>query len=263
MSLDGSAVFGASVDAYDALRPGYPIGLVRAGLTGVRAGGTALDIGCGTGKLAGVLDALGLTVTGLEPDPRMAGRAVANGIATEVATFESWEPAGRTFDVVASAQAWHWLDPARRGAKALRLVRPSGRVLLMWNLGRHDPCVEESLVETYARALAADPDDPDDPDEPDEPDGDRAGGSPTDTEAFAAELASVGFADVTRSSATWSRRYSAAEWSRLLTTESSHLALPPGRRAALLTAVEEFITARCAGSIEIEYDCVMVTATRP
>ena len=43
------------------------------------------------------------------------------------------EPEAR-FDVIYSAQAWHWLDPEVGFAKAARLLRPGGRLALYWNM---------------------------------------------------------------------------------------------------------------------------------
>jgi hypothetical protein len=48
----------------------------------------------------------------------MAELARQGGTGTEVAKFEDWDPAGRTFNVVIAAQAWHWVDPAAGAAKA-------------------------------------------------------------------------------------------------------------------------------------------------
>ena len=37
-------------------------------------------------------------------------------------------------DVITAAQAFHWFDPAAFRAECLRLLRPNGRVLLIWNV---------------------------------------------------------------------------------------------------------------------------------
>ena len=46
----------------------------------------------------------------------MADFARRTGIEVEVATFEAWDSAGRTFDAVAAGQAWHWVDPVAGAA---------------------------------------------------------------------------------------------------------------------------------------------------
>jgi hypothetical protein len=62
-----------------------------------------------------------LQVTGAEPDPRMATIARDRGVQVEVASFEEWDPRDRHFDLLISAQAWHWLDPVLAADKAAEI----------------------------------------------------------------------------------------------------------------------------------------------
>src|SRR4051812_43677210 len=101
--------FGADALRYDRARPGYPDALLDA-LT-VDHPATVLDIGCGTGIASCCLAARGARVLGVEIDTRMAEVARGHGIDVEVSSFETWDAAGRTFDLVVSGQAWHWVDP--------------------------------------------------------------------------------------------------------------------------------------------------------
>src|SRR5260370_20744524 len=87
-------------------------------------GRDVLDVGSGTGIAARLFAAAGCRVPGVDPDPRMAGLARQGGTATEVATFEGWDPAGRTFDAVIAAPAWHCVDPVAGAAKAAAALRP-------------------------------------------------------------------------------------------------------------------------------------------
>ena len=63
----------------------------------------------------------------IDPDARMTGFARQTGLESEVATFEAWESAGRTFNTVIAGQAWHWVDPVAGAAKAAQVLRPGGR----------------------------------------------------------------------------------------------------------------------------------------
>src|SRR3954452_10575594 len=83
-----------------------------------------LDVGSGTGIVARQLAARGCRVLGLEPDPRMAEIARRRGTEMEVAAIEDWEPGGRSFDLVTSGQAWHWVDPAQGAARVAEALRP-------------------------------------------------------------------------------------------------------------------------------------------
>jgi SAM-dependent methyltransferase len=65
----------------------------------------------------------------------MAEIARGHGVEVEIAAFEAWEAAGRTFDRVSSAQAWHWLDLPSATAKAASVLRPGGKLCLIWNAG--------------------------------------------------------------------------------------------------------------------------------
>lgn len=58
-------------------------------------------------------------------------------VRTEVAAFETGDPAGRTFDRVTCAQAWHWFDPAARSGKAATVLGLDVRLCLFWSVGHH------------------------------------------------------------------------------------------------------------------------------
>ncbi len=129
--------FGADAARYDRARPTYPIELIQRI---AEAGPDVLDVGCGTGISSRLFAQAGCTVLGLDPDERMAVLARQGGTDAEVATIEGWDPRGRTFDVVAAAQAWHWVDPVLGVKKAAQVLRPGGRFAVFWNA--FDPPVE-------------------------------------------------------------------------------------------------------------------------
>src|SRR5579875_3189014 len=83
--------FGDDPARYDRARPSYPAELTDR-LIASAAGRRVLDVGIGTGTSARALRAGGCEMLGVEPDPRMARFARAQGFAVEVATFEQWDP---------------------------------------------------------------------------------------------------------------------------------------------------------------------------
>jgi SAM-dependent methyltransferase len=123
--------FGDYAEQYDRARPTYPNALVDR-VCPVK-GWRLLDVGCGTGKAARQFAARGYEVLGIEIDERMAAIARRHGIAVEVAPFETWDAAGRNFDLVVSGQAWHWVDPSCGPAKAADVLTATGRLAAFWN----------------------------------------------------------------------------------------------------------------------------------
>jgi SAM-dependent methyltransferase len=120
-------------------------------------GPDVLDVGCGTGIEARQFQAAGCRLLGVEPDARMADFARRSGVEVEVATFEAWDPAGRSFDTVVAGQAWHWVDPAAGAAKAAQVLRPGGRLAVFWNAFQPPPDLGEAFAEVYRRVLPDSP----------------------------------------------------------------------------------------------------------
>lgn len=102
--LPAALRFGDDPTQYERARPAHPAWVFDAILIGLGPC-RVVDVGCGTGAAALELRMRGCEVVGVEPDERMAAIAVERGLAVEVATFETWDPAGREFDLVCSAQA--------------------------------------------------------------------------------------------------------------------------------------------------------------
>ena len=63
------------------------------------------------------------------------------------------DAAGRTFDRVTSAQAWHWLDLPVATAKAASVLRPGGRLGLIWNAGYQSDDLADALDEVYVMVV--------------------------------------------------------------------------------------------------------------
>jgi SAM-dependent methyltransferase len=147
--------FGEYAEDYDRSRPTYPSALVDAILPA--RGCRVLDVGCGTGKAALAFAARDCTVLGIEIDEKMAAVARRRGVSVEIAPFESWDTAGREFDLVVSGQAWHWIDPMIGPAKAADVLASHGRLAVFWNYEHPSDAAlaaaVEATYETYAAEL--------------------------------------------------------------------------------------------------------------
>ena len=125
--------FGSVVDAYDRARPSYPreaaVWLVGDQPT------TVLELGAGTGKLTEVLVALGHDVHATDPDEAMLAklRERLPDVRTSVAGAEKIPAADAAYDVVVSAQAFHWFDHERALPEIARVLKPAGRLAVVWN----------------------------------------------------------------------------------------------------------------------------------
>ena len=148
--------FGADAGRYDRARPTYPAVLVER-IVAASPGRDVVDVGCGTGISSRLLQAAGCRVLGVEPDPRMAARARRGGTEVEVAKFEDWDPAGRSFDTVIAAQAWHWVDLVAGAAKAAEALRPGGRLAVLWNAAAPPRELREAFGAVFRRALPDSP----------------------------------------------------------------------------------------------------------
>lgn len=126
--------FGKVAEAYERSRPEYPADVVRW-LVGEEPC-DVVDLGAGTGKLTRSLVALGHRVTAVELLPEMIAHlrvAVPGAIAVE-GEAEAIPLADGSADVVAVAQAFHWFDQQAALRECARVLRPGGRVALVWNV---------------------------------------------------------------------------------------------------------------------------------
>ncbi len=144
--------FGVDAERYDRARPRYPAALVDRVIAG-SPGTDVLDVGCGTGIEARQFQTAGCAVVGVDPDERMAAFACRSGIEVEVARFEDWDAAGRTFDMVIAGTAWHWVDPVVGAAKAAQVLRPSGRLAPFHHVFQLPAVVAEAIGEAYGRVV--------------------------------------------------------------------------------------------------------------
>jgi SAM-dependent methyltransferase len=130
---DPSRSFGSVADAYDRARPTYPRE-AAAWLVGEEPV-TVLELGAGTGKLTEVLASLGHDVHATDPDEAMLERLRARlpDVLTSVASAEDIPAPDGVFDVVVVAQAFHWFDHERALPEIARVLKPGGRLALVWN----------------------------------------------------------------------------------------------------------------------------------
>ncbi|APA68473.1 class I SAM-dependent methyltransferase [Janthinobacterium sp. 1_2014MBL_MicDiv] len=134
-AADGYATAAAS---YVKGRPDYPpeVSAWLKDALGLRPGVTVLDLGAGTGKFTPRLLDTGATVIAVEPVPAMLAKLSAAlpqvtalaGAATAIPLPDA------SVDAVVCAQAFHWFATPAALDEILRVLKPGGRLGLVWNL---------------------------------------------------------------------------------------------------------------------------------
>lgn len=251
------ATFDEVADLYDRHRPSYPEALFDdlVAASGLAAGDAVLEIGCGTGQATAPLARRGLRILALEPGAHLAERARRNlaafpGVRVARVSFEAWEAESASFRLVASAQAFHWVEEAVRFRKSAEVLAAGGHLAVFGNSVRIEasPLVAE-LDQVYQRHAPA-----------------LAGTAPMNWYTESGPLralfaAAEGFGPVSVQRYPWSHTYTTAEYVGLHRTHSNHRLLAPAQRKALHAGIAEHIDA-AGGHIEVAYQAHLYLARR-
>ncbi len=132
------AGFAAEAAAYARGRPDYPQAL-RSWLVselGLGPARVVVDLGAGTGKFTPLLLGSGARVMAVEPIAPMRERLAAGLPMVEVidGRAEAMPLESGSVDAVVCAQAFHWFANDAALAEIHRVLRPGGRLGLVWNV---------------------------------------------------------------------------------------------------------------------------------
>ncbi|MFI8416038.1 methyltransferase domain-containing protein [Serratia sp. NPDC078593] len=140
LSLHHAAATGyqANADRYVKGRPDYPAALtdwLRNDL-GLHAGKTVVDLGAGTGKFTPRLLDTGAQVIAVEPIAQMVEKlsAALPQVQTLTATADAIPLPDESVDAVVCAQSFHWFATPQALAEIQRILKPGGKLGLVWNV---------------------------------------------------------------------------------------------------------------------------------
>lgn len=137
--------FSDRVENYIRYRPGYPAEVLRALQTecGLTQDDVIADVASGTGIWTRLLLQNGNRVFAVEPNQEMrqAGEQFLSAFPklTSVAgKAEATTLAGASVDFITAAQAAHWFDRPAARKEFVRILKPDGWLVLLWNERRID-----------------------------------------------------------------------------------------------------------------------------
>ncbi|PIM52976.1 SAM-dependent methyltransferase [Roseateles chitinivorans] len=130
--------YASASDSYQRGRPEYPeaLGAWLGETLGVGPGARVLDLGAGTGKFTKLLARTGASVTAVEPVDTMRARLseALPGVRALAGTAETIPLPDGDIDVLTCAQAFHWFANAQALREMHRVLRPGGRLGMVWNV---------------------------------------------------------------------------------------------------------------------------------
>lgn len=125
---------------YAKARPDYPKALFEFLISEQMLGKEKdmADIGSGTGIFTAQLSPFVKTVFAIEPNDDMRNKAEDRfkpypNIASVNATAENTTLPNTSVDLITVAQAFHWFDRKAFKNECKRILKPNGKILLVWN----------------------------------------------------------------------------------------------------------------------------------
>ncbi len=135
-----SKTFDESANYYDKYRPSYPKELIDDLIekSGITMDSKILEIGAGSGKATELFVNRGFNMTCIEPGENLVKEGErkfhhTNKVKYYNTRFEDWNEISQNFDLVISAQAFHWVPKPLGYEKCANSLKNNKKMGLFWN----------------------------------------------------------------------------------------------------------------------------------
>ncbi len=132
--------FGKVSELYETSRIGYPTQLIEDIIiySKIRSNSSILDVGCGSGQLTFPFAQHGFKIMGLDLSKDMITLASKKcsqflNVNFKLGLFEEAQFPNKTFNLIVSGMAWHWVTSEDRYDKINRLLTKDGALALCWS----------------------------------------------------------------------------------------------------------------------------------
>jgi ubiquinone/menaquinone biosynthesis C-methylase UbiE len=231
-----ASLFNTAAIAYDKFRPGYPEQLIddMLNLADVATSSCLLEVGCGTGKATVQVAKRGYSIDCIDPGANLLELAKKNckawpSVRFHHGKFEQADLNPNHYDLIYSAQAFHWIDQNLRWSLCRKYLLPKGAVSVLHN---YSPIPHQGTGKELTERLEQI----------------TAGVAKVDDHEasirkWTKEMEQSGvFAVVYVRRYNWIRSFTTEQYIGLFTTFSDFLSMPKGTQEKVANVIQEIIT---------------------
>jgi len=241
---------------YDRYRPGYPDSMIEdiCVLAGLAHDSRLIEVGAGTGQATLPFAARNLSIDCVEPGDQLAELAASKcsawpKIRIIVTEFEKLDFERGSYDLLFSAQAYHWIDPSKRMRLAADALRDGGSFALLYN---YSPKPADPVINQISELIC------------------KVSGKPdtsvwdysADINRWIYEINGCGFfEDLDIRNYNWEKKFTAEEYAGLFYTFSDFCILPELIQSNLHDTIIKMIDSN-GGNVVKPYDSYLFFATK-
>ncbi len=237
MEKSPKETFNDILQDYEEARPGYSDALFRdiIQLSNINENSRLLEIGCGTGQATEAFVKAGYELIGVELGKNLANYLKAkfkdyDNFKVNNSSFEDWSGAEKSFDLIISATAFHWVQPEIGYPKTHRLLKEGGSIALFWHMSLLATAENLQKISEIYRAYAPEL---------------KHLKTVEEQERIKLEqfdtYTKYGFKDITYREYSWEAEYSSGKYLRLLNSYSSYQMLSKAKRDLVLSKIQAVV----------------------